>query len=82
MQHLESQRNSIVFKELSSGAPGKKACDFVESKYNKNYANTWFMYVTVCISYLYIIHLFFILKQINFTFLRNQICIYRYINLL
>ncbi|CAG2209900.1 unnamed protein product [Mytilus edulis] len=33
MQHLESQRNSIVFKELSSGEPGKKACDFVESRF-------------------------------------------------
>lgn len=33
MQHLEIQSNSIVFKELSSCEPGKKACDFVECRF-------------------------------------------------
>ncbi|XP_076099000.1 uncharacterized protein LOC143068657 isoform X2 [Mytilus galloprovincialis] len=33
MQHLEIQRNRIVFKELSSGEPWKKACDFAECRF-------------------------------------------------
>ncbi|XP_076099001.1 uncharacterized protein LOC143068658 [Mytilus galloprovincialis] len=33
MQHLEIQRNRIVFKELSSTEPWKKPCDFAECRF-------------------------------------------------